>query len=85
MVTLFLLTASALYSQQASSRIHDGIDEENLVTLKGNVPLQARAQNDHGEVRGSLPMERMILVLKRSDAQEKCRDDRPAFSGATVK
>ncbi len=71
MVTSFLLTASALYSQQAASRIPHGIDEENLVTLKGNVPLQARAQNDHGEVRGSLPMERMILVLKRSDAQEK--------------
>jgi len=71
MVTLFLLTASVSHSQQPSSRIPDSIDEQNLVTLKGNVPAQARPQNDRGEVQGSLPMERMILVLKRSDAQEK--------------
>jgi subtilase family serine protease len=71
MTSLFLLAARVLPAQQTSSRIPDGIDEENLVTLKGNVPSQARPQNDRGEVRGSLPMERMILVLKRSDAQEK--------------
>ena len=71
MASLFLMAASVLPAQQASSRIPDSIDEQNLVTLKGNVPAQARPQNDRGEVQGSLPMERMILVLKRSDAQEK--------------
>ncbi|NYF80821.1 Ig-like domain repeat protein [Granulicella arctica] len=68
-MSVFVVTG--LHAQQAASRISDVIDERNLVTLKGNVPFQARAENDHGEALGSLPMDRMMLVLKRSDAQEK--------------
>lgn len=68
LVTFF---ATALHAQQIASRLPEVINEQNLVTLHGNVPAQARAQNDHGQVAGSLPMQRMLLVLKRGDAQEK--------------
>jgi subtilase family serine protease len=62
--------AIALHAQQSASRIPEVIDEHNLVTLHGNVQPQARAQNDQGQVAGNLPMRRMLLVLKRGDAQE---------------
>jgi len=46
------------------------IDENKLVTLKGNTHPMARTQFDRGAAPGGLPMERMWLVLKRSPDQE---------------
>jgi subtilase family serine protease len=60
-----------MHAQQGLSRIPEVIDEQHLVTLHGNVQPQVRAQNDQGQVAGNLPMQRMLLVLKRGDAQEK--------------
>jgi subtilase family serine protease len=71
MACLFLIVVTTQQARAASSRLPDVIDERNLITLKGNVPFEARSQNDRGEAPGSLRMDRMILVLKRSDAQEK--------------
>jgi subtilase family serine protease len=62
----------ALHAQKAIPRLlPDTIDENKLTTLTGGVPLQARAEYDQGAVQSALPMNRMILVLKRSDTQEK--------------
>lgn len=65
-----LLSAAVLPAQQSRSLIPEQIDEQKLVTLKGNVPAQAKTENDHGVVTGSLPMDRMVLVLKRNATQE---------------
>src|SRR5690242_1624390 len=50
--------------------ITQALDESRLTILKGNTHPRARAEFDLGTADGSLPMKRMLLVLKRSDAQE---------------
>ncbi len=46
------------------------IDESQLTTLKGNTHPLARPVFDLGTAPADLPMQRMLLVLKRSPAQE---------------
>ena len=46
------------------------LDESRLTTLKGNTHPLARPVFDLGTAPASLPMERMLLVLKRSPEQE---------------
>ena len=46
------------------------LDESRLTTLKGNTHPLARPLFDLGTAPASLPMERMLLVLKRSPEQE---------------
>src|ERR1700733_2217474 len=46
------------------------VDEHQLTVLKGNVHPLARPQFDLGTAPASLPMQRMLLVLKRSSEQE---------------
>jgi len=46
------------------------IDESQLTTLKGNTHPLARPVFDLGTAPANLPMQRMLLVLKRSPAQE---------------
>src|SRR5579862_976654 len=53
-----------------ASLITGAIDESQLTTLKGNTHPLARAEFDVGTAPASLPMERMLLVLKRSPEQE---------------
>ena len=55
-------------------RITAAIDEHNLTILRGNTHPLARAENDRGEAAVSLPMERMLLVLRRSALQESALD-----------
>jgi hypothetical protein len=50
--------------------ITEALDESRLTVLKGNTHPLARRELDLGTAPASLPMERMLLVLKRSDAQE---------------
>jgi pro-kumamolisin-like protein len=50
--------------------VTDAVEESRLATLKGNIHPLARPEFDLGTADGSLPMKRMLLVLKRSDAQE---------------
>ena len=50
--------------------VTQAIDETRLTVLKGNTHPLARPEFDLGSAPASLPMERMLLVLKRSDAQE---------------
>lgn len=50
--------------------IQQPVDESQLTTLKGNTHPLARLQYDLGTAPASLPMQRMLLVLKRSPDQE---------------
>jgi hypothetical protein len=57
-------------SAPPQSRIIEKVDESVLVTLRGNTHPLAQRQFDRGGAPADLPMARMLLVLKRSDAQE---------------
>ncbi len=50
--------------------ITQAVDETRLTTLRGNTHPLARAEFDAGAAPASLPMDRMLLVLKRSDDRE---------------
>jgi subtilase family serine protease len=72
---LLLCSSLALISQNTGKRspalIHDAIDENKLVALRGNTRPEANAENDLGAVDNSLTMDHMLLQLKRSTAQEQ--------------
>jgi hypothetical protein len=59
---------------QRASRIGP-IDESSRIVLKGNRHPLATPANDRGEVAPDLPMERMLLVLKREPAAESALHD----------
>lgn len=52
------------------SLITGPVDETQLTTLKGNTHRLARPEFDLGTAPATLPMQRMLLVLKRSPDQE---------------
>ena len=54
----------------AQPRIVQAIDESRLVTLTGNTHPLARAEYDQGVAPQDLPMERVLLLLRRSPEQE---------------
>jgi hypothetical protein len=67
-----LLTAFALAEQPfVPSRIVQPVDESKLAILKANTHPLARPEFDRGPAPPDLPMDRMLLVLKRSPEQEK--------------
>jgi subtilase family serine protease len=57
-------------TKPVTSRLTQPIDEKNLVTLAHTVHPLARASNDRGVAPDSLQLDRIQVVLKRSDAQE---------------
>ena len=67
-----VLVAGAAVSQQApvASLVRGPIDDSVLTVLRGNRYPLAIAKYDQGVAPDRLPMERMLLVLKRSAAQE---------------
>jgi hypothetical protein len=69
---VFILSAilSISSSSWSQSRIAGAIDDTQLVTLRGNTHPLALASFDRGAVPGDFPAQRLILVLKRSAAQE---------------
>ena len=79
---LFLLFTSAWFhpstilAQGAGGGASQGetIDESARVVLRGNRHPLATAANDRGEVDPNLPMERMLLVLKRDTAAQSAFD-----------
>lgn len=64
------LTAHAQNAAPVANRVTDTVSESVRVTLKGNVHPLARAEFERGAVADSLPMKRILLLLKRSDEQE---------------
>ena len=53
-----------------SAPLREPVDESSLTVLKGNRHPLAIPSNDRGEARPDLPMERMLLVLKRDPGLE---------------
>jgi hypothetical protein len=62
--------ALAAQSSPLQRRITQPIDENNRVTLSGNVPHRALGKYDQGTAPDGLLLHRMILMLKRSPDQE---------------
>jgi len=82
---LVLVTCFAphLFGQPAQDAVPDfsvarpliaGIDETQLITLKGNTRPEARAKNDQGRVSADLPMGDLVLVLRRGPEQQAAFD-----------
>jgi hypothetical protein len=67
---VLLSTASSAQSSGAAARIVQPLNESQLITLKGNTHPLARAEFDRGTAPTTLPMDRMLLVLKRSPEQQ---------------
>ena len=63
----FSLMVAGQQAATLPARITQSVDMENLVTLRGNTHPLARPEYDQGAAPASLPMERMLLVLKRSE------------------
>src|SRR6201987_530510 len=73
----FLFPSAAAAQEQAQAvvaaprhPITEALDESRLTMLKGNTHPLARREFDLGTAPATLPMERMLLVLKRSPEQE---------------
>src|SRR6266481_3784882 len=69
-IFVFSSLRAAAQTNPVAARITQAIDEKNRVQLKGNVHPLARAEFDQGAAPADLPMQRMLLVLKRSTAQQ---------------
>jgi subtilase family serine protease len=72
LLALLVFPCARLDAQKANvpARITQALDEENLVTLKGNVHPLARAEFDQGAVSDGQPLHRMLLLLQRGADQE---------------
>jgi subtilase family serine protease len=61
-------------SSNAQRRITQAVDDKQLTLLKGNTHPYARPRFDQGAAPATLPLERMMLVLRRSPEQEAALD-----------
>ncbi len=68
---LCFLSAAAESGGAARPLITQGIDEAKLVTLAGNTRSVANAANDRGRVVDNLPLDHVLLQLRRSPEQEQ--------------
>jgi hypothetical protein len=78
LATVLLLLVPGFATAQGNPvrpRITDRIDESRLIVLQGNTHPLARPQFDQGAAPPNLPMNRMLLVLKRSPEQEAALQD----------
>src|ERR1700680_2353291 len=66
----FIPVAAWTQTPSPQSRVVERVNESALVTLRGNTHPLAQPQFDQGAAPPDLPMARMLLVLKRSAAQE---------------
>jgi hypothetical protein len=60
---------------QVRPRVSEVVDDARRITLNGNVHPLARAEFDRGAVADSLPINRILLLLRRSDEQEAALQD----------
>jgi len=71
---LMALCFAAAFSQasaQVTDLIQKNVDDSARVKLSGSVHPMVKKSQDQGSVSGSLPMQRMVMVLNRSDKQEQ--------------
>ena len=71
-ISILALSCGHAAAQTTSipARITQAVDENNLVVLKGNVHPLARPEFDQGPVADAQPLNRILLLLQRSAAQE---------------
>src|SRR5436853_614809 len=71
-ISILALSCGHAAAQTTSipARITQAVDENNLVVLKGNVHPLARPEFDQGPVAEAQPLNRILLLLQRSAAQE---------------
>lgn len=69
LLSLVVLRASSQATYSAP-RINAAVDDSKLTVLRGNTDPLAQAKYDRGPAPANLPMQHMLLVLKRSPAQE---------------
>jgi subtilase family serine protease len=67
LVASFVLAVPSGFPKQA---IVSAVNEANLTVLAGNTRPEANAANDQGAVEGSMPMQHMLLQLKRTRERE---------------
>ena len=73
-----VLVAPLVASAQGNAvrpRVTDRVDNARMATLSGNTHPLARAQYDQGAAPPDLPMNRILLVLKRGPDQEAALQD----------
>lgn len=70
LVTIFLLLGATAAVAQPQARVVQTVNNAQRVTLTGNTHPLARPEFDHGAVEDSLPMTRILMLLKRGDDQE---------------
>ena len=73
---VLLMPLGPVHAQVASDwqnrpRITENVQETKRVPLLGNTHPEARRENDRGTVADGLPLEHMLLQLKRSPEQEQ--------------
>jgi hypothetical protein len=68
---VFLYGSPRVQAQNPPLLITQSIDDTRLVTLGGNTRPEAKAKFDRGPVANSLPMDHLLLLLKRSPGQER--------------
>lgn len=74
-VTLLVPLIAAAQSSAVPARVTDRVDLTRLTTLKGNTHALAQPQYDQGAAPPDLPMNRIMLLLKRSPEQEAALQD----------
>jgi hypothetical protein len=65
-------------------RITAAMDESRLTTLHGNTHPLAKTQVDRGAAPPSLPLQRMLMVLKRGSQQESGTGTAPRAAAGCV-
>lgn len=71
-VALASLSGALAVAQARATKpqIQEKIDDNNLITLRGNTPPGATAANDRGRVSPGMAMSGLVLTLRRSPEQE---------------
>src|SRR6202008_1282620 len=66
---IFLIFVPCAVAQANVPRITQDIDGSSRFALTGNLRPEARPENDRGRVVDSVPLQHMLLLLKRSPEQ----------------
>jgi hypothetical protein len=69
LAAIFFLNSYAVFGQ-ARQRLFEPVEDSKRITLTGNVHPLARSEFEVGSAPLNLPMDRMLLILKRSPEQE---------------
>jgi hypothetical protein len=70
---LFLILSSWVFAH-GPVLITQPVDETNLATLAGNIRPEANAVNDRGRVPDAMPIDHMLLQLRRAPQQEQAAE-----------